>query len=445
MTIQKLFRLRVYVKTLWRATISASRAVGSQGKLGSQMQVAKLRSVNLENGEILEQSGLRRHNLGIIFRAIRDSGPISRAQLAQITGMTKPGVTNIVDELLERGLLSQGAEESRKNRGRPGVLLTINAQATSIIVIELRAFHTAVVAFDLLGQEFYRERATTSDNLTPAERVTEVQPMLERSIQSASRQAARIAKVIVVVPGIIDADMKITSSSLNWEQLELLQYIKSVVPASVPIELNTVAKLAALAEYRYIVRANKTSKQLLHLELGITPGIGIVQNGELQLGANLSIGNIAHISINQQGKLCRCGKIGCIETEIGFKVLIENTCPDLVKDWGKDSEFYLSEIISRAESGNPDVTKGVEIISESIATTLALLIPVLDPDRVILGGYAVRISELLIPRLKYHLERKNKNMSTFTLDTSPLDTDAALFGGYISAQEELFNAPHSIA
>ncbi len=409
------------------------------------MQVAKLRSVNLENGEILEQSGLRRHNLGIIFRAIRDSGPISRAQLAQITGMTKPGVTNIVDELLERGLLSQGAEESRKNRGRPGVLLTINAQATSIIVIELRAFHTAVVAFDLLGQEFYRERSTTSYNLTPEERVIEVQPMLERSIQSALRHAARIAKVIVVIPGIIDVDMKITSSSLNWEQLELLQYIKSVVPERVPIELNTVAKLAALAEYRYIVRANRTSKQLLHLELGITPGIGIVQNGELQLGANLSIGNIAHISINQHGKLCRCGKIGCIETEIGFKVLIENTCPDLVKDWGKDSEFYLSEIISRAESGNPEVAKGIELIAESVATTLAFLIPVLDPDRVILGGYAVRISDLLIPRLKYHLERKNKNMSTFTLDTSPLDTDAALFGGYISAQEELFNAPHSIS
>jgi predicted NBD/HSP70 family sugar kinase len=409
------------------------------------MQVAKLRSVNLENGEILEQSGLRRHNLGIIFRAIRDAGSISRAQLAKITGMTKPGVTNIVDELLERGLLSQGAEESRQNRGRPGVLLRINAQATSIIVIELRAFHTAVVAFDLLGQEFYRERSTTIYNLTPEERITEVQPMLERAIQSASRQAARIAKIIVVVPGIVDAETKITSSSLNWEKLELLQHIKNVIPASVPVEVNTVAKLAALAEYRYIVRANKTSKQLLHLELGITPGVGIVQNGELQLGANLSIGNITHISINQHGRLCRCGKIGCIETEIGFKVLIENTCPDLVKDWGKDSEYYLSEIIKRAESGDQEVAKGIDLIAESIATTLSLLIPVLDPDRVVLGGYAVRISELLIPRLKYHLERKNKNMSTFTLDTSPLDTDAALFGGCILAQEELFNAPHSIS
>ena len=409
------------------------------------MQVAKLRSVNLENGEILEQSGLRRHNLGIIFRAIRDAGSISRAQLAKITGMTKPGVTNIVDELLERGLLSQGAEESRQNRGRPGVLLSINAQATSIIVIELRAFHTAVVAFDLLGQEFYRERATTVYNLTPEERITEVQPMLERAIQSASRQAARIARIIVVVPGIVDAETKITSSSLNWEKLELLQHIKNVIPASVPVEVNTVAKLAAMAEYRYIVRANKSSKQLLHLELGITPGVGIVQNGELQLGANLSIGNITHISINQHGRLCRCGKIGCIETEIGFKVLIENTCPDLVKDWGKDSEYYLSEIIKRAESGDQEVAKGIDLIAESIATTLSLLIPVLDPDRVVLGGYAVRISELLIPRLKYHLERKNKNMSTFTLDTSPLDTDAALFGGCILAQEELFNAPHSIS
>ncbi len=409
------------------------------------MHVVNLRSMNLENGEILEQSGLRRHNLGIIFRAIRDSGPISRAQLAHITGMTKPGVTNIVDELLDRDLLNQGAEESRKNRGRPGVLLSINAQAASIIVIELRAFHTAVVAFDLLGQEFYRERATTLYNLTPEERVQEIQPMLDRAIQAAGRQSARIAKLIVIVPGIIDTDLKITSSSLNWEQLELLHYIKNVVPDKVVIELNTVAKLAALAEYKNLLEANISSKLLLHVELGITAGIALVQNGELQVGANQSMGNIAHISINQHGKLCRCGKIGCIETEIGFKSLIEHTCPDLVKDWSKDSEFYLSEIINRAENGNQEVREGIELISESVATTLAFLIPVLDPDRVILGGYPVRIANLMMPRLKYHLERKNKSAGFFSLDVSPLDTDAALFGGFILAQEELFNAPHSIS
>lgn len=433
------------VKTLLRAIISASRAVGSLGNQGPFMQLAKLHSINLENGEILEQSGLRRHNLGIIFRAIRDSGPISRAQLAQITGMTKPGVTNIVDELLERGLLRQGAESPRKNRGRPGVLLTINAQATSIIVLELRAFHTAVVAFDLLGQEFYRERATTLYNLTPKERVQEVKPMIDHAIQSAIRQASPIAKIIVVVPGIIDTDSKITSSSLNWEQLELLQYIKSVVPDKIVIELNTVAKLAAFAEYKQLLATNKSSKQLLHVELGITAGIALVQNGELQTGAHQSMGNIAHISINQHGKLCRCGKIGCIETEIGFKALIEHTCPDLIKDWSKDSEFYLSEIIKRARIGNQKVTQGIETIADSIATTLAFLIPVLDPDRVILGGYPVRIATLLMPRVKYHLERKNKNVGTFSLEVSPLDTDAALLGGCILAQEELFNSPHSIS
>lgn len=402
-------------------------------------------SKNLKSGEILEQSGLRRHNLGIIFRALRDSGPISRAQLANATGMTKPGVNNIVDELLERGLLTQGVEESKPERGRPGVLLAINSQATSIIVIELRAFYTAIIAFDLLGQAFYRERATTSYNLTPEERITEVQPLLERAIQSATRQASRIAKLIVVFPGIIDSELKVTSSSLNWQKLKLMEYVKNVVPPSIPIEINTVAKLAAFAEYEYLIKENKSSKLLLHLELGITPGIAVVQNGKIQLGANLSMGNIAHISINQHGKLCKCGKIGCIETEIGFKVLIEHTCPDLVKDWSKDSEFYLSEIITRAENGDEDVFKGIELIAESLSTTLSILIPILDPDRVILGGYAVRISDLLIPRLKYHLEKKNKDISSFSLDTSALDIDAALFGGCILAQDELFNSPHSIS
>lgn len=408
------------------------------------MQAVKSPSNNPRNDEILEQSGLRRHNLGIIFRALRDSGPLSRAQLANATGMTKPGVNNIVDELLERGLLIQGVEESKPERGRPGVLLSINAKATSIIVIELRAFYTSIIAFDLLGQEFYRERATTSYNLTPQERTTEVQPFLERAIQSATRQASRIAKLIVVFPGIIDSESKVTSSSLNWQKLELMAHVKNAVPPSIPIEINTVAKLAAFAEYEYLLKENKLSKLLMHLELGITPGIAVVQNGEIQLGANLSMGNIAHISINDHGKLCRCGKIGCTETEIGFKVLIENTCPDLVKDWSKDSEFYLSEIIARAKNGDEVVFKGIELIAQSLSTTLSILIPIFDPDRVILGGYAVRISDLLIPRLKFHLEKKNKDISSFSLDTSALDTDAALFGAYILAQNELFTSPHSI-
>lgn len=409
------------------------------------MQAGKSRSKNLKNGEILEQSGLRRHNLGIIFRALRDSGPVSRAQLAKATGMTKPGVTNIVDELLERELLNQGVEESKPDRGRPGVLLSINAQAASIIVIELRAFHTAIVAFDLLGKEFYRERATTAYNLTPEERIAEVQPLLKRAIESASRLTSRTAKIIVVLPAIIDSDSKITSSSLNWEKLELLEYIRSAVPDNLPIELNTVAKLAAFAEYKYLEKTKVQSKQLLHLELGISPGIALVQNGELQEGANLSMGNIAHISINPSGKLCRCGKIGCIETEIGFKVLIEQTCPDLVKDWSKDTEFYLNEIIRRSENGNIEVANGIEIVAEAIATTLSMLIPVLDPDAVVLGGYCVRISQLLMPRLNHHLASKNKNIATFTLNASPLDTDAALLGGYILAQEELFNSPDLIS
>jgi predicted NBD/HSP70 family sugar kinase len=408
------------------------------------MQENMQRSSKVKTEKILEQTGLRKHNLGIVFRAIHDSKSISRAQLAQITGMTKPGVKNIVDDLLNRSLLNEGDEESTGGRGRPGILLSIRAQATSILVMEIRAFHTAIIAFDLLGQEFYRERSITSYNLTPEERVHEVTPILERAIQSASRQSTHIARIIVVVPGIIHSDLKITSSSLNWERLELMQYLRNVIPKRVPIGLNTVAGLAALAEYKYLLKTNNLSKQLLHLEIGITPGIAVVQNGELLLGANLSMGNIAHIPINQYGELCKCGKIGCIETEIGFKALVENTCPDLVKDWSKDSEFYLIEIIRRANIGDEEVMRGIELIAESIAKTLSILIPILDPDKVILGGYPVRISNLLMPRLRIYLERENKNIGAFWLDVSPLDTDAALIGGCIFVQEDLFNAPHLI-
>lgn len=424
--------------------ILASRSDGSRCKDRFPVQPKKFPSKVALEGAILEQSGLRRHNLGIIFRTIRDSGSISRAQLALISGMTKPGVNNIVDDLLVRGLITQVVDGSRKIKGRPGVMLSIKAEASSIIVLELRAFHTAVVAFDLLGKEFYRERATTEYNLTPEERVDEVQPMLDRTIQNATQASARIAKIIIVIPGIVDSDLRITSSSLNWEKLELIQYLKNIIPVTVPIELNTVAKLAALAEYKYFRLRGDSPTQLVHFELGITAGIALVQNGELQLGANLSMGNVAHISINQHGKLCRCGKIGCIEAEIGFKVLIESTCPDLIMDWSQDSEFYLSEILKRAKNNNKDVIKGIEKISESVATALSIVIPILDPDKVILGGYSVRIAHLLMPRLKHHLKNKHKNINTFSLEISPLDTDAALFGGCILAQDELFNSPNSI-
>jgi predicted NBD/HSP70 family sugar kinase len=395
-------------------------------------------------GVVLEQSSLRKHNLGIIFRAVRDHGAISKAQLAQITKLTKSGVTNLVDELLKANVIMEGQIQPKNLRGRPGVLLSINPAAASIISIEINAFHTAVIATDLLGNEIYRERTSTEYNLTPEARINEIAPTLERAINAASGHTSRIYGLMIIVPGSINADFKVTSYALNWEKLEILKFVKKIIPKNIAVALDSIARLSGIAEHQFLTLNDNTPEQLLHLELGATAGIALIQHGNILLGANSLMGAIAHMSINPQGKLCRCGRIGCSETEISLKPLIEATCPELLSQWGKDSGYHLSEIFRRAELGEQKVISGIDTIAESIAVTLAALITLLDPDKVILGGYPVYLKKWLLPRLLNHLSHRILNTSDLGICTSPLDLDAALIGGIIIFQNEIFSDPFSI-
>ncbi|MFM8424832.1 MAG: MarR family transcriptional regulator, partial [Chloroflexota bacterium] len=112
-----------------------------------------------------DQAFVRETNLSLVLRLIHNQSPLSRAQLAAITGLNKSTVSSLVDELIERGLVYETGSNTG-GTGRPATLLEINPQAGCIIGVELGVDFVSVAVTDILGNILWRRRedANPSDD-----------------------------------------------------------------------------------------------------------------------------------------------------------------------------------------------------------------------------------------------------------------------------------------
>src|SRR3954462_3049002 len=94
---------------------------------------------------------VRRSNLGLVLRTLRDAGPRSRARLADDTGLNKATVSSLVAELIDRGLVAEGGVERGGAVGRPGVVVELDGRRVCGIGVEINVDYVALIVLDLCG------------------------------------------------------------------------------------------------------------------------------------------------------------------------------------------------------------------------------------------------------------------------------------------------------
>jgi len=399
-----------------------------------------IRAVPVE-AEPLEQASMRMHNMSIVLRHLRDHGPLSRSRLADLTTMTKSGVSNIVEELISRSLLVESERQQSPGRGRPSTLLAIDGSAAASIALELNAFHSSALVTDLRGEQLNLERVPARASGTMTERLAEIKPMVDRAMSIAADSCRVIGGIAVTIPAPITVDGRVSSIALGWSDVDVAAALRMIVPSEVPIELLSVGRYAALAEYRHLLHTGFAPHSLLHFELGVSIGASLVVAGELALGANSIFGSIAHIKIDPQGKQCRCGRVGCLETTASFRSLLEHTAPDLLPRWGDDPQILLDEIAMRATSADPEVLQGLESMTDDIAKALSIAVTILDPEVVMLGGYPTVLGPWLLDSLRQKIRPMMVDSPRFSITVSPLGTNAALIGATQVVRDRIFDAP----
>ena len=325
-----------------------------------------------------ERVRVHRGHTRLVLSAIRAAGELSRAQAAEVTGLHIMTVGRVAEELIERGFLQEREKEGGSQVGRPPRLLRLRESSLVCagMFLERNMLHLGLISPS--GQLCAYTGIPVPEGTFAPERIT---PWMADSLALFLKEHAGLSPrgaVGVAAPGILDITRGeiVFSANLYWERVPLLPVLRERLPGYDFIFENDV-KAAAIAESRFGGLGNCRNVVVLSIGNGI--GAAVILDGKLYRGRNNMAGEIGHITINPAGKICACGKVGCLQTYLTPGALLTEVQvlhPDIT----------IPELFALFHKGDPFVSALINRTAEYICFAINLLANAYAPEIILLRG-----------------------------------------------------------
>jgi predicted NBD/HSP70 family sugar kinase len=261
------------------------------------------------------QRTVRRQNLALVLREIAGAEPVSRAGLAQRTGLTRGTVSSLVEELMEADLVTELAV-TRGGTGRPASPLQLNRSGPAGLGIEIGVDEIGACVVDLSG-------AVRAVRRVPSEhRSQEPDVGLARATELAAQVIAEAGLEIegagVALPGLVGPDGVLQRAPNLPHWVDVAVDADLAARLGMPVHIANEADLAALAELWF----DGGPPDFVHVSGGVGVGAGIVLGGELFRGPGGRAGELGHVVVEPDGPMCTCGGHGCLEQVAGQNALL---------------------------------------------------------------------------------------------------------------------------
>ncbi|MFT4111319.1 ROK family transcriptional regulator [Silvibacterium sp.] len=250
-----------------------------------------------------------------IVSALLRHGLMSRLELSEWTSISPGAITEITRELLNQGLIIETGAGSTiaKRRGRPSVQLALSPSHAYFVGLSLAEDRTVLTLIDMQGQVLSSEE--TAECTSEGELSQLVSNSYRRLLARSKADPQRVGGIGVSVAGIVDAQagLCLYSVGLDWRDVPVASMVAEAtgVPAWIDNDAN------ALAVGEKIFGRAREMDDLTAVMLGSTIGAAHYIHGRLYRGSNSGAGEMGHIIVDPSGRLCRCGRIGCLDTVVG--------------------------------------------------------------------------------------------------------------------------------
>jgi predicted NBD/HSP70 family sugar kinase len=322
----------------------------------------------------------REFNVRLVLRGLYDLGPISRAEIARRTHLTRTTVSDVVTGLVDDELVEE-VGRGPSSGGKAPILLRVVPDARLVVGLDLgeEAFTGALV--DLRGAVRHEERIPIGGRDGPAAMAL-VEQLVERMLARADRPLLGIG---VGTPGVIDTAAGVIrwAVNLDWQDLELAGLLERRF--GLPVQVVNDCRAAALAMYAFDAPAVR-APNLIAIKAGRGIGAGIVMGGELVHGDGFGAGEIGHVVVVDDGDPCRCGRRGCLETVASARAIIDRLRGTRRGRRGDTSATTLEAAIRAFQAGDPRVRSVVLSAGHYLGGAIAAMIGAMDIHRVALHG-----------------------------------------------------------
>ncbi|WP_119065741.1 ROK family transcriptional regulator [Aggregatilinea lenta] len=403
-----------------------------------------------------DQSLVREINLSLIMNRLWEHSPISRAALAEMTGLNKSTVSSLINELIEHGfvrevgLLSHGI-------GRPSRQLELNPEAGFIVSAEVGVDFIAVLCANFAAEVIWQHREPTHGQ---ADRQT----IMSRAISLMQEAAARgrdpavgrtaMLGLALGLPGMVEqtTGTLLLAPNLGWEDVPVCDLLTPEFP-DVPVFVDNEANLAALGESFF--GAAQGYHEILYVSAGVGVGGAMVSGGQIFRGTTGFAGEFGHMTIDPNGPVCGCGNRGCWETLVSPAALFRHIRDAAAQQstrleqmtGGNWDAFTVPLVVEAADAGDPVALEALAQVGRDLGIGIASLLNALNPDLVLLGGTLSQAHAHLLPVIRAEVARRALRwvVRAAAIERGQYGLNASLMGGVARVYQTILAQPGTIS
>ncbi len=330
-----------------------------------------LQGTNLEHA--------RRRNRRVAFEAVLKHGPLSRSEIARMTGLTSQTASNIAGELIALGLIKEtGRRLGRK--GQPATEYVVDEEGAYTIGIHLDQNQLVGLLVDVLGHIVART-ALPIARQNPGE----VLPLVERAVDGLVNGNDEIRRRLLglgaVMPGFFESGTFASRGPLTmegWLDFPLAQELSGRL--NLPVFVDNDATAAAIGESLY--GFGQTHPTFIYIYFGLGLGGGIVIDGRPFTGVRQRAAELGHLIVNPGGKPCACGNRGCLERYVSLHSAYEAILQTENEWQGASPELLLKAF----QTGNNALAKWLDDAAYYLRIAVNGLENLFDPSGIVVGG-----------------------------------------------------------
>ena len=398
----------------------------------------QFKGMNFEN--------IKQGNRSSILRILNNNGPMSRKDIAGAVGLTAASVTLICNDLLEEGVIAElGEAEEEKRAGRKKILVNIVPDYRLAICVDIEPEETFLSLTDLRGNVRDSVGFLTDRKGDPGDFLRQIAGQCKRCLEKGRIPEEKLLGVAVTIPGKVDRQKGISLNSYSvWKEAVP---IKEILETDLGLPVTVENNLKAYAQTEIDFGRGRTEENLLILKWGPGVGSSIIIGHRIYQGASGMAAEIGHMASGRKGRLCNCGRKGCLETEVSTHAVIADvmgayeadpeSMPVLgawltaggkmtyrnVAEWGRLQDPGMRRIL----------TEKLDLMAHTVRNAVSLI----DPERVILMGYMFDVPEAFEEFRKLYAEY-DRNASEDFFMKSELSESLYHTEGLAVLMEELF-------
>jgi predicted NBD/HSP70 family sugar kinase len=395
-----------------------------------------MRKIDLTNFQVATSETARQINRRITLNFLRHHQPMSRADLSRRSGLQRSTVSAIVDQLIEEGWVTEGAI-GRLPRGRRPRFLHLNVERTGIVGVNLRP-ETTTVGLANVDARFEAQRAFP----TPGDPAVFVRTVA-RTITSLRAAHPRMVceGVGVSLPGRVDESGRLVfAPNLGWRDVDLRQMLESAT--GLPVNVENAANACALGEV-WFGRHDEHLRHLVAVTVSEGIGVGVLLNGQLVHGAHAMAGEFGHMTLDEEGPPCCCGKRGCWERFASNSAAVEYyTSGVQAKRGASQPVVRFEDLLRLAADGDGRAVETLERMAHFLGVGLATIVTGLAPQLIVVIGEVTSAWDRVGPIVAAVVERRALREAQTRIIPTDHTTQPRLRGAVTLVVQQHFGVPN---